>query len=117
MLIPAALAMLTCGGSAEDVTADEILRRAEAAYAAASTYRDHGVSESILTGPDGEEWTSTVVFSTAFRRPSDFRLTYRSSERQWAHAILANSSGTQTWVEGAEIASDQFSDRLWDQDG
>lgn len=103
MVVIVGIVVCGCGRSAVDLSAEEILRLAESAYTSASTYRDQGVAELVVTTPDGEEGKVATTFTTVFRRPSDFRLTYRSSEGGWAHAILATDAGTESWVEGAEI--------------
>lgn len=106
LLLGAVLVTVTSCGPVESerLSAEEILRLMEQAYASASTYRDSGTSITRAARPaDGGETARTLRFSTAFRRPGEVRFAYKSDNEEWGRVTLTTASGVESWVEGAEI--------------
>jgi hypothetical protein len=100
------LLLVVCCGQPEleRLSADEILGLMQAAYASAGTYRDSGTLVTRLDGAaEVGELTTTMSFSTVFRRPADLRFAHKLDNEQAGQVLLATATGIESWVEGAEI--------------
>ena len=77
-------ARLTVAGGAP-ATANDVLRRVEATYAACRTYRDEGVVTESYGSSE-----KMKPFTTAFRRPQQLRFEFSDGERR--HTVISDGT-------------------------
>ncbi len=87
---------------ADDLTAEAILGRMAAAYAALTTYVDDGVQQTTVIFDNGKRTIVERSFKTAFRRPGRFRLEYSEREdgqKRDRCIIWARASQVRAWCD------------------
>ena len=82
--------------------AKQLMERMAAVYASCYSYTDQGEATTVFVHKDNSKrWSSTLPFSTAFVRPSDFRFEFRNryqEDSEWDRYIVwQNGESVQTW--------------------